>query len=739
MGINGKVTLPIIVVCVFIATQVNAEVFHVPSDDYPTISSALEDVFSGDHIIVAAGHYAENLVISVGGFELVGAGQDQTVIMGESDEPTIKVEVHSGPPRLRDFTVQGGQEGIQTTSGAVDLSGVVVRDTTGDGISILNGSTLKAIDCQIGPTGASGITINRSNAILESVTVLRTEQNGINLYAPTQATLTHVTLMEPRRSGIYASSAWPSTILDGVLVSGSYGNGLEMHQSAASIINTTVLDSKANGLYVVGYNTSTGTQLSLRSCIISRSYSDGVLIISDGRVNLGTSDSPGNNEIYRNRGFSVNNGTSPTIAAIGNWWGQNPPDSTLFSGDVDYKPWLTEPPISSLPQISQVEPNIGATSGGTLIRISGSNFAIGATVMIGDQPATGVSVESETQITAVTPAGSVGSVAVTITNPDGEDAFAPDAFTYATDDSVVDTLGRSSGTYQVELDLQVGVNILSLPLRTAEPLTASKLAQDVSSTVVIRASEGEFQAYVHEGSYGVDFPIGVGEGVIVNLLEARSYQVSGKPWGIEVATAPTLPASKPWAFVVSGRFLGATPPGASVQVTNRNTGHCLLRPISGDGTFLGAFVDMSQQAVVAPGDALTFEVADAHGKVVTQLPKQHLTAEDVAQAHMHATFQANPKRTQLLPNFPNPFNPETWIPYQLAEAGKVVLELHDLSGQIVRHMDLGYRDAGWYLSKSSTAYWDGRNDRGERVSSGIYVCCLRSKGITVSRKLILAK
>ena len=72
-----------------------------------------------------------------------------------------------------------------------------------------------------------------------------------------------------------------------------------------------------------------------------------------------------------------------------------------------------------------------------------------------------------------------------------------------------------------------------------------------------------------------------------------------------------------------------------------------------------------------------------------------------------------PKETALFANYPNPFNPETWIPYQLAEAGDVTVTIYDIHGRVVRGLDLGHQRAGMYHGRSRAAYWDGRNAQGE--------------------------
>ncbi|RKU14703.1 hypothetical protein C6503_14830 [Candidatus Poribacteria bacterium] len=98
-----------------------------------------------------------------------------------------------------------------------------------------------------------------------------------------------------------------------------------------------------------------------------------------------------------------------------------------------------------------------------------------------------------------------------------------------------------------------------------------------------------------------------------------------------------------------------------------------------------------------------------------------------------------PKETSLLPNYPNPFNPETWIPYQLSKAAEVVLTISDIHGRVVRDIDLGHRRAGVYQTKSSAVYWDGRNAQGEPVASGIYFYTLTAGDFTATRKMLIRK
>ena len=98
-----------------------------------------------------------------------------------------------------------------------------------------------------------------------------------------------------------------------------------------------------------------------------------------------------------------------------------------------------------------------------------------------------------------------------------------------------------------------------------------------------------------------------------------------------------------------------------------------------------------------------------------------------------------PQTTVLSANYPNPFNPETWLPYALAESGQVTLRIYSVKGALVRTLDLGHQPAGRYHSKSRAAYWEGRNDQGEPVASGVYFYTLTAGDFTATRKMLMKK
>jgi len=98
-----------------------------------------------------------------------------------------------------------------------------------------------------------------------------------------------------------------------------------------------------------------------------------------------------------------------------------------------------------------------------------------------------------------------------------------------------------------------------------------------------------------------------------------------------------------------------------------------------------------------------------------------------------------PSETKLLLNYPNPFNPETWIPYQLAESADVTVTIHSVNGRLIRTLAFGHQAAGVYQRKNEAAYWDGRNEFGEQVASGLYFYTLTAGNFSATAKMLVRK
>ena len=114
------------------------------------------------------------------------------------------------------------------------------------------------------------------------------------------------------------------------------------------------------------------------------------------------------------------------------------------------------------------------------------------------------------------------------------------------------------------------------------------------------------------------------------------------------------------------------------------------------------------------------------------------TLEQLLQAVLRQVETA-PKETALLANYPNPFNPETWIPYQLAKPAEVRVSIHAADGRLVRTLALGQLPAGVYQDKERAAYWDGKNEQGEAVASGVYFYTLKAGEFSATKKMLIRK
>ena len=132
----------------------------------------------------------------------------------------------------------------------------------------------------------------------------------------------------------------------------------------------------------------------------------------------------------------------------------------------------------------------------------------------------------------------------------------------------------------------------------------------------------------------------------------------------------------------------------------------------------------------------------SHAGVRKQLASVASSSGDGAQVEplvSYLTTLGNIKRTALLQNYPNPFNPETWIPYQLAEDAMVTLTIYNSSGLVVRTLELGNQSSGSYESRDKAAFWDGRNEDGEVVTSGVYFYQFRTGDYSALRRMVIVK
>ena len=160
---------------------------------------------------------------------------------------------------------------------------------------------------------------------------------------------------------------------------------------------------------------------------------------------------------------------------------------------------------------------------------------------------------------------------------------------------------------------------------------------------------------------------------------------------------------------------------------------------SGNGNIAFDTEDQSSDEYANPGSPESPNVLEA--QLERLLAESDGSAKYLNAIRQLETLLAEPRpdETVLLANYPNPFNPETWIPYQLANASDVVITIYDARGTIIRRLELGHQREGYYTTRSRAAYWDGHNDLGERVASGIYFYQLQTDHTSLLRKMLILK
>ena len=229
---------------------------------------------------------------------------------------------------------------------------------------------------------------------------------------------------------------------------------------------------------------------------------------------------------------------------------------------------------------------------------------------------------------------------------------------------------------------------------------------------------------------------------------AAEEPVADEPAEGETPEAPAAPARRnynsAWAFVVTSDLQGMEA-GASYVVVAENlrTGVVTTKTVNGDAQRISAaWADLNRNSVVEAGDKLEVALYDTRGAILSGPFQRTVTTTDIRNAYLTLQLRVGdvqPKDTILAQNFPNPFNPETWMPYQLSKSTDVTIQIYALSGRLVRTLELGWKPTGAYMTRGSAAYWDGRNDLGERVASGTYFYTLQTRDFTATRRMVILK
>ena len=313
---------------------------------------------------------------------------------------------------------------------------------------------------------------------------------------------------------------------------------------------------------------------------------------------------------------------------------------------------------------------------------------------------------------------------------------------------------NGSGT----ITINPGLNLVGLPLNDSRINRVSDLfALDGiggNVPVIILTDGGEFKLVGRADDPG-DIEITGGQAFIMTASREAAVDISGDGWtnvsgtaaappmaltGIEVGdTTPVLGLRG--AVVDQGT--GVNQVGLRVTVKNLSTRRAVAAVTGPDAAgYQLTVVDIETGRAAQIGDILEISAQSPNPFIGVKPLRYTVTAEDVKQSPIQLPELVSyeiPAETELLHNYPNPFNPETWIPYRLAEDAFVTLTIYDLNGQIVRTLDVGHQTAAVYENRSKAVYWDGRNGLGEQVASGVYFYHLSAGEFSATRKMVILK
>ena len=323
------------------------------------------------------------------------------------------------------------------------------------------------------------------------------------------------------------------------------------------------------------------------------------------------------------------------------------------------------------------------------------------------------------------------------------------------------TNGRST------LSLNQGLNLVGLPLRdpridrVSDLLALEGIGGNVP--VVILTENDEFKVVGQPGDPS-NIPISGGQSFILTAQRTATVGISGDGWtnvsggvaaplvrGVDLTGTRATDNTPVLALrgSIVDELTGANRTGFRAIVKNLSAprdstmGSAVATATGAEGTgYQLTVLDVETGRAATVGDLLQISAQSPDPLIGVQPVRYTVTLEDVRRSWIQLpTLIAYeiPAETELLRNYPNPFNPETWIPYRLAEDAVVTLTIYDLSGQVVRTLDIGHQIAATYEERSKAIRWDGRNQVGDPVASGVYFYYLSAGDYSATRKMVILK
>ena len=312
--------------------------------------------------------------------------------------------------------------------------------------------------------------------------------------------------------------------------------------------------------------------------------------------------------------------------------------------------------------------------------------------------------------------------------------------------------------WDVEISLSKGLDTMSLPVNPGPWMLsdlASYIGPNLSSIIWYDRTVKQFMKYNPAVPETGDTIIRGGQGYFVSMTEPVDLTFEGEAWmntPDAVASPPAIVARKLTAtplLIIEGTVLrkdtGQKLNDIEVTVRNSNTGSIVTADTdsrASSGRYIAILADLIGNRTARVGDILEMTVQDSTGALETEQIRYIVTLKDVQAGKISLgefLLSPIPKKSVLLANYPNPFNPETWIPFRLSGVADVTIRIYNVKGKLVRTLILGSKAAGTYVNREKAAYWDGKNDNGEKVASGVYFYSIKAGKFSATRRMVLVK
>ena len=381
-------------------------------------------------------------------------------------------------------------------------------------------------------------------------------------------------------------------------------------------------------------------------------------------------------------------------------------------------------------RVQAISPLEGSPAGGEPIAMSGTNFPPDAIVTIGGKPLTDLEVINDTLLSGLTPPATPGEYNILIDSPSIDFTVFAGKFLYPTPfpptiTAITPNRGPLTGGQVATIEGSGFIPGVSVVISDVEGTVTAMTPTHITFTTPPHSEGAKFVVVRN-----VDRKVGFLDGGYT-YIDAEFPPEDLNLDGVVDLFDLVHVASQ---FGLEGDHTGDVNGDGTVDLFD------LVRVASHFGeTAVGAAppgVDWALNQSVSSPERVHHALAEL--EAMTEIPHGVVVAIEFLRAWL---TNVNPPvtETKLLPNYPNPFNPETWIPYQLATDADVQVRIYDISGRAIRQLIIGHQQAGYYVSREHAVYWNGRDENGESVSSGLYFYQLRAGDYSAVKRMVIVK